>query len=549
MMMKRKTGFICTISFILILAAVCETMAQRGTVVRLKQSDSMDAPFAQKVELYTSSYALVIGIDAYKHWPRLTNAVKDAERVANVLEKMNFEVDLQKNLKAADLESVFRSFFIRKGSQKNARLFVWFAGHGHTINGEGFLVPADAPSSADRLAFKEKALPMRRFGEYMRLADSKHVYAVFDSCFSGAIFNVARSSPPAAITRVTAQPVRQYLSSGDAGQQVSDDGTFRKLFISALQAEEPADANKDGYLTASELGMFITDRLSNLTNSRQRPRYGKMRDMKYDKGDFVFVLPTQTRIPSNQVTDFDDIFKWMKWQQARNEEYQNAIKIDESSYVSAKGKVLAWKRFMTAVAGDNPFSQDDDEMRKYAATRVSHWQNVANEKPNPTKPIATKPDAAETGTNIKEIKRDGRFIAYNNGTVKDTQTGLIWAAKDNGKDINWQDAKKYCENYKGGGCTDWRIPTIDELEGIYDSENSYPTDCNNEWKVHTTKLIHISCWWVWASYIRGSEAAIFYFNGGVRYWVHQSVSMYYRVLPVRGGKRQFDYWEFDPLTY
>ena len=68
----------------------------------------------------------------------------------------------------------------------------------------------------------------------------------------------------------------------------------------------------------------------------------------------------------------------------------------------------------------------------------------------------------------KEISRDGRFIAYDNGTVKDTEKGLMWAAKDNGKDINWKDAKRYCENYRGGGYTDWRMPTLDELAGLYD---------------------------------------------------------------------------------
>jgi hypothetical protein len=54
----------------------------------------------------------------------------------------------------------------------------------------------------------------------------------------------------------------------------------------------------------------------------------------------------------------------------------------------------------------------------------------------------------------KETARDGRFIAYDNGTVLDTKTSLMWAAKDNGTDINWQNAKTYCENYHGGGYSD-----------------------------------------------------------------------------------------------
>ena len=60
-----------------------------------------------------------------------------------------------------------------------------------------------------------------------------------------------------------------------------------------------------------------------------------------------------------------------------------------------------------------------------------------------------------------EKARDGRFIAYENETVLDTKTKLMWAAKDNGSPLNWGDAKSYCENYRGGGYTNWRMPTQD----------------------------------------------------------------------------------------
>ena len=58
--MKRKTIIsilllICMLTFSTAYAAT----AKRGTVVRLKKSDSMNAPFAEEVELYTSSHALV----------------------------------------------------------------------------------------------------------------------------------------------------------------------------------------------------------------------------------------------------------------------------------------------------------------------------------------------------------------------------------------------------------------------------------------------------------------------------------------------------------
>ena len=62
----------------------------------------------------------------------------------------------------------------------------------------------------------------------------------------------------------------------------------------------------------------------------------------------------------------------------------------------------------------------------------------------------------------------GRFVANADSTVTDTSTGLMWAAKDNGSKLNLENAKSYCEDYSGGGYTDWRMPTLDELSGLYD---------------------------------------------------------------------------------
>ena len=99
-------------------------------------------------------------------------------------------------------------------------------------------------------------------------------------------------------------------------------------------------------------------------------------------------------------------------------------------------------------------------------------------------------------TTVKETARDGSFIAYDNGTVLDTRTNLMWAAKDNGSDINWANAKSYCENYRGGGYTDWRMPTQDELAGLYDKAKTYKSDCGYD--VHLTELFHLTCTWAWA---------------------------------------------------
>ena len=78
-------------------------------------------------------------------------------------------------------------------------MFVWFAGRGHTQDGEGYLVPADAPVASEDAKFRFKSLSLGRLGEYARQAKCKHAFSIFDSCFPGTIFEKARSSAPPAI--------------------------------------------------------------------------------------------------------------------------------------------------------------------------------------------------------------------------------------------------------------------------------------------------------------------------------------------------------------
>ena len=133
-----------------------------------------------------------------------------------------------------------------------------------------------------------------------------------------------------------------------------------------------------------------------------------------------------------------------------------------------------------------------------------------------------------------ETGRDVRFIANSNGTVLDTRTNLMWAAKDNGSDINWANAKSYSENYRGGGYTDWRMPTQDELEGLYDKAQTYKSGCSYD--VHLTELIRLTCTASWASETRGSDAAFFSFITAKRVWNLKSYSGDTRALPVRSAK-------------
>jgi hypothetical protein len=60
------------------------------------------------------------------------------------------------------------------------------------------------------------------------------------------------------------------------------------------------------------------------------------------------------------------------------------------------------------------------------------------------------------------------------GYWADSPTGLMWTAKDNGKDVSWKTAMKYCRNLRLAGYSDWRLANLVELQGIYDKTAEAP---------------------------------------------------------------------------
>ena len=128
----------------------------------------------------------------------------------------------------------------------------------------------------------------------------------------------------------------------------------------------------------------------------------------------------------------------------------------------------------------------------------------------------------------RAIEYLARFVDHGNGTVTDTKTGLMWAAKDNGRDIKWRNARAYCQRYSGGGHTDWRLPTQDELASLYNR------GVKNRHGYYVTKLIDISGHCPWASGERTNQYATFNFISGNPDWSFWTFTN--RVLPVRSGK-------------
>src|SRR2546422_387792 len=124
--MRRKVFMILSTFVALVFLGAASYAQDAGAI--LIQPDNTSAP----VQLYRKSYALIIGIDNYTNGcPRLSSAVSDAENVARTLGAQGFDVRLEKNLVGEDLERVFKEWFLLAGQDDDARLLVWFAGHGH----------------------------------------------------------------------------------------------------------------------------------------------------------------------------------------------------------------------------------------------------------------------------------------------------------------------------------------------------------------------------------------------------------------------------------
>lgn len=132
------------------------------------------------------------------------------------------------------------------------------------------------------------------------------------------------------------------------------------------------------------------------------------------------------------------------------------------------------------------------------------------------------------------LAAEGRFLTLDDGTVQDQKTGLIWASRDNGSNITWSSAKKYCENYTKGGFRDWRMPTASELKSLYAKSPKVKGKDYSQLIDMVTTSIKISAPWVWTNRRRsGTKSSAFGFNYGVTRGMHRGTGSNRRALPVR----------------
>jgi len=149
--------------------------------------------------------------------------------------------------------------------------------------------------------------------------------------------------------------------------------------------------------------------------------------------------------------------------------------------------------------------------------------------------IFNAPVKSSNNYNPKIVKSDGRFIAYEDGTVLDTKINLMWLAKDTGRGEDWEIFEYInLDDLYTGGYENWRLPTLDELVGLYDIGQSQQKEYtgifdDQAWKEvenrHLSKLINIYSCCIWASDTRIGMKSFFNFCDGEKHWISKKPSV------------------------
>lgn len=127
---------------------------------------------------------------------------------------------------------------------------------------------------------------------------------------------------------------------------------------------------------------------------------------------------------------------------------------------------------------------------------------------------------------FEEVRVDGQGV----GLLRDLKTGLVWFsdAKDT-SGFSWQEALAFCEESQWSGQTDWRLPTIKELQTVVDETRTGETSFFDGFVVasNTPNL------WSSTPTPLGTKAFQVTAQGGST-WRTSSAESYFYALCVRG---------------
>lgn len=239
---------------------------------------------ADRINLSSTYYGLIIGIDEYKdpRIPDLENPIRDAKSLRKVLmDNYTFDsenITLLKNPGRSDIIRAMDALRDKVTPQDN--LLIFFAGHGYWDEDAdiGYWLPSDATRETTAEWFRNGALV-----DYLQSIRSRHTLLITDACFAGSIFKSRAVNMESEIMydRIYEKPSRKAMTSG-AMTEVPDNSVFVKYLVKRL------DENESTYLASEEL--FYSFKMAVISNSNNvLPQYGEILNAGNEGGDFIFL--------------------------------------------------------------------------------------------------------------------------------------------------------------------------------------------------------------------------------------------------------------------
>ena len=279
----RKHIFVWFLFSLLLLPCIAPAQDQRGLEI-------------SKANTWGKYHALIIGINAYKEWPRLQTAVNDATALKKILvEQYGFkakDVVLRTEQDANRLGLIrdMRSIASNLGEKDN--FLIYFAGHGQLddLTGDGYWVPVEGKLKDPGTWISHSTVKNILSSERVK---GKNILVIADSCYSGSLL---RGGP-------------DLLSLADKRyqQKLMDLSALRSRQVITSGGLEPvADGGRDGHslfayylLKALEKNDCDLIDIENLIHSRvwkpvaeiggQRPSLGRLKSPMDEDGQFVLV--------------------------------------------------------------------------------------------------------------------------------------------------------------------------------------------------------------------------------------------------------------------
>ncbi len=233
----------------------------------------------------------VVGIDDYRHWPKLDNAVADALGMAEILtEKFGFVAPVPPLVDGEATKQRIEELVkddLRDVLEESDNLVLFFAGHGHTRVdrvGEteletGYLVPVEAAAGSEEKW--SRYIEIDSLLKEVGTLPARHILVVLDSCHSGFALSGAQKlrNMPRYERSLATKVSRKVVTSARRDEQAIDSGPvanhslFTGSLIEGLDRSQ-ADLDDSDFITSSELGLFLQQTVGRYSDSKQTPDFG-----------------------------------------------------------------------------------------------------------------------------------------------------------------------------------------------------------------------------------------------------------------------------------